>query len=99
MYLTITTPDGLLFGLNVPVEGPCHELTLVKQFTWKQILESVLEIDNNQYYVYADSALMLKPFLMVPFGAVGADEMEMELNWDMCPVRVAVEWNEKNVKL
>lgn len=98
MYMTITTPDGLMFALHGPVEGRRHDLTLMRQSGWEEVLADVLDIEGVQYYVYADSAFTVRPYLQAPFGTVGASVAELDFNRRMCGVRVAVEWNYKDLK-
>lgn len=98
MYMTITTPDGLISALHGPIEGRRHDLTLFRQSGWEADLEHLLLIDGIQHYVYADSAFTIRPYLQVPFGTVGATLQQVLFNRAMSGVRVAVEWNYKDLK-
>lgn len=98
IYQTLTTPDGLIFALHGPVEGRRHDLTLLRQSGWEGQLSDILQVNGDQFYVYADSAYMLRPYMIVPYCAMGASVEQMAFNAAMSSVRVAVEWNYKDLK-
>lgn len=98
MYILITTPDGLISALNKPINGRSLDLTQFRSSGWEADLQLVRSIDEIQYYVYADSAFTILPYLQVPFGAVCATLQQVPFNHAMSEVRVAVEWNYKKLK-
>lgn len=66
-YQSLTTPDGLLFGLYGPVVGRRHDLTLLRLSNWDNKLQDCLNFNNRQFYIYGDGAYQLKPWIQKPF--------------------------------
>lgn len=64
MCLSITKPDGLLFSLYGPVEGSRHEFILLRQSEWEGVLERALIINGEKFNLFADSAFMLRFYLI-----------------------------------
>lgn len=58
---TLTTPDGLVFALFVSEVGRRHDLTLLRENGWSEKLEECFLIDGMYYYIYGDSAYLLRP--------------------------------------
>ena len=58
----------------------------------------MLVVDGVQYYIYGDAAYMLRPYMQCPFCTVVATPAQLQFNRDMARVRVAVEWNYKDLK-
>ena len=58
VYQTITTPDGFLFALYGPKAGRRHYLTLLRDSGWEDVLETCLNINSRQFYVYGDCAYL-----------------------------------------
>ena len=98
IYQTITTPDGLMFALYGPEVGRRHDLTLYRESNWGEILEEYLLSDGEYYYIYGDSAYLLRPWMIRPFTRGVCSEQEAAFNTMMSEVRVSVEHNYKDVK-
>lgn len=98
IYQTITTPDGLMFALFGPELGRRHDLTLYRESGWEPIMENFLHIDGVQFYIFGDSAYLLRPWMQRPFFRELATLDEKLFNTAMSSVRVAVEHNYKDLK-
>lgn len=98
IYQTVTTPDGLMFGMYGPVEGRRHDLTLLRESRWDDIWREALFIDGEWFYVYGDSAYLLRPWMMRPFTRGVCSAEETFFNTRMSEVRVCVEQNYKDLK-
>ena len=98
IYQAVTTPDGLLFNLYGPEVGRRHDLTLLRQSGLQDSLQNCLHINGRQFYIYVDAAYVLKPWLQVAFPRAGASLERQILNTRMSGVRIAVEWNYKDLK-
>lgn len=98
IYQTISTPDGLMFSLFGPLEGRRHDLTLLRQSDWEQILSNTLTIDGRQYYIFGDSAYLLRPWMMRPFIREFATADQLLFNTQMSSLRVLVEHNYRDLK-
>lgn len=66
-YQTLSTLDGLIVALWGPKVGRRHDLMLMRRSAWEGFLEEILNINDDQYYDYCDSAYILRPYMMVPF--------------------------------
>lgn len=93
MYMTLATPDGLLFALHQPVERRRHDLTLLRQNGWEGVLEEGLVLAGEQFSLHADFAFMVRPYFIVPFNKAAANAAELQFNTSISAVRVAVKWN------
>lgn len=98
MYLTVTTPHGLQFSMYGPVKYNRQYLTLLRESWWEQVLQEFLLTDGEQYSLYADSAFMWRPYLIVSFNKAHADTAKLHFNANMSAVHVAVEENYKDLK-
>lgn len=98
VYQTVTTPDGLMFALYGPVEGRRHDLTLLRESGWNDVWGESLFIDGEWYYIYGDSAYLLRPWLLRPFTRGVCSGPEAVFNTRMSEARVCVEQNYKDVK-
>ena len=98
IYQTITSPDGLIFSLYGPEVSRRHDVTLLREIGIEEGLQSCLLINGRQYYLYADAAYMLRPWMQIAFPRAGATAEEEAYNTRMSAVRVAVEWNYKDLK-
>ena len=98
MYQTVTTPDGLIFHLYGPEVGRRHDLTLLRESGLQDRLRICLKINDRQFYIYGGAAYMLRPWLQVAYPRVGACVERQTFNTCMSAVRVAVEWNYKDLK-
>lgn len=98
IYQTITTPDGLMFALYGPVEGRRHDLTLLRESRWSEVWQECLFIDGDWYYLYGDSAYLLRPWMQRPYTRGVCSAQETAFNTQMSEVRVSVEHNYKDLK-
>lgn len=98
IYQTMTTPDGLVFALYGPEEGRRHDLTLLRKSGWNERLQEALLIDGEYYYIYGDSAYMLRPWMQRPFQHGLCSAQEAIFNAAMSAVRVTVEHSYKDIK-
>lgn len=65
----------------------------------EESLQDSLLINNTQYYVYADSAYVLRPYMMVGFRHPNISDEEVQFNRRMSSARITVEWAFKEVKM
>ena len=98
MYQTETTPDGLIFHLYGLEVGGRHDLTLLRESKLQDRLQICLKINGRQFYIYSDAAYMIRPWLQVSYPRTGATLDRQTFNTNMSAVRVAVEWNCKDLK-
>ena len=99
IYQTITTPDGLIFSLYGPEVGRRHDITVLRSSGVSEILQDCLQIDGEQFYIFADKAYILRPWMQVGFDSTTATVEQQMFNTEMCKVREAVEWSYKEIKL
>lgn len=98
VYQSITTPDGLIFHMYGPEVGRRHDITLYRDSNIDAALQEALEIDLEQFYIYADQAYMIRPWLQVGYNRAWASPQELAHNSAMNAARTAVEWTYKDVK-
>lgn len=98
IYQTLTTPDGLMFALYGPEEGRRHDITLYRHSEWEAILSECLHINGQYYYIFGDSAYMLRPWMQRLYSHGIRTPEQAEFNGKMSTVRVAVEHNYKDLK-
>lgn len=55
-------------------------------------------IDNRQYYLFGDSAFIMRPWCQVAFNRTIATPEQKVFNTKMSRARVCVEWSYKDVK-
>ena len=66
-FQAMTLPDGLIFNVFGPIEGRRHDIILFCNSELEQSLQQSLMVHGRQFYVYADSAYVLRPYMMVGF--------------------------------
>lgn len=98
IYQSLTTPDGLMFSLFGPLEGRRHDMTLLRQSGWNEVLRDNLHIDGEWFYIYGDSAYLLRLWMQRPFTRGTCSAEEGTVNTRMSEARVSVEHNYKDVK-
>lgn len=97
-YQTLTTPDGLMFALFGPEVGRRHDVTLYRSSQWESVLRDNMYIAGIQYYIYGDSAYLLRPWMQLPYFRDMATAEQVGFITAMSKVRVAVEHNYKDLK-
>lgn len=97
-FQSITSPDGLVFHLFGPVEGRRHDMMMYYLSGIDSALRESLLIGEVQYYVYGDSAYVLRAWLQIGFDGHHLTPAEKEFTTVMSQMRVAVEWTFKDVK-
>lgn len=95
---SLITPDGLVFHLFGPIEGRRHDMMLYHMSGMEGMLRDTLEINGVQYFIYGDSAYVLRAWLQTGFDGQDLTEEGQEFNTAMSELRVAVEWTFKDVK-
>ena len=98
IYQSLSTPDGLIYALHGPVEGRRHDLTLLYQSEWEEVMQNAFVIDGTQYYIYGDSAYLLRPWMQRPFVREFATPAQLEFNTAMSALRILVEHNYRDLK-
>lgn len=98
IYQTVTTPDGLMFSLYGPMEGRRHDMTLLRESNWNEVLSQCLFIDGEWFYIYGDAAYLLRPWMQRPYTRGVCSATEELFNKKMSEVRVCVEHNYKDLK-
>jgi nuclease HARBI1 len=97
-FQAVAAPDGLLLGLYGPTEGRRHDMSMYSESGIDTMLANSLLIQNQQYYIYGDSAYALRPYLQVAFRGADISPEQLEFNTSMNTVRTAVEWMFKDIK-
>lgn len=98
IYQTVSTPDGLIFHLNGPVQALRHDLTLYSRSYMEIMLHQSMFIQGTQYRLYGDKAYTLRPWLQVGFPTGLITSEQTEFHTAMNSVREAVEWAYKELK-
>lgn len=98
VFQTITTPDGLIFHLYGPVEGRRPDAYLYRESGVDLLLQQHLHIDGEQFYLYADKAYVVRPWMQTAFPGPTLTAEQAEFNRSMNTVRTAVEWSYGEVK-
>lgn len=98
VYLTVSTPDGLVLYLYGPEVGRRHDMTLYRQSGVDDQLRETLLIDAQQFYIYGDPAFVLRPWMQVGFNRAFATPAQHTFNAAMSSAREAVEWSYKDTK-
>lgn len=62
-WKSITTLYGLIFHLYGLKDGRRHYTTICSNSNMDSVLEAMLHVDGLQYYVYADWAYKMRPWL------------------------------------
>lgn len=97
-FQTLSTPDGLIFNLFGPEDGRRHDLTLYSKSELDSTLEQNLMIGGQRYYVYADQAYMLRPWLQIGYERNNITPHQQEFNSSNNAARTAVEWSYKDLR-
>lgn len=98
VYITVSTPDGLIAYLHGPEVGRRHDMTLYRQSGLDDSLSETLLIGGDQFYIYGDAAFLLRPWMQVGFNRAFATPPQLMFNSAMSAAREAVEWNYKDTK-
>lgn len=61
------TQDGPILAMYGQEEGSRHDLTLLRKSGWNETLQEELLIDDEYYYIYGDSAYMLRTWMQRQF--------------------------------
>lgn len=98
VYLTITTPDGLILYMYGPEEGRRHDMTLYRKSNLDEVMQHSLMIEGEQFYVYGDNGFVMRPWMQIGFAPSLAGPYESMYNSAMSSAREAVEWSYKDLK-
>lgn len=98
IYLTVTTPDGLMFYLYGSEVGSRHDVTLYRQSGLDDALQELCGIKGQQFYVYGNSAFIMRTWMQIAFNRSVATIAKNLFNNAMSSAREAVEWGYKDVK-
>jgi len=96
-FPNVLTLDGLFFHLFGLVEGRRHDMTLYHESAMDATLADALIVGGEQYYLYADVAHMMRPWLQTAFEGILSPDQDAHSNAMKVP-RTAVEWGFKDVK-
>lgn len=73
----------------------------IKMLFWHSDREKILEdetiINGKKFYIYFDAAYFIRPYMQVPFVFWTANEIQRAFRTTMSKVRIAVEWNYKDM--
>lgn len=58
-YMTITTPDELIFTGHCFQDRKRYNMTLLRRSGWEEELDEILNTDGDHYYSYSDSAFTI----------------------------------------
>lgn len=64
----VSTPDGLIFHLYIPVEGRRHNLTVFRNSGLEPVRSQHLMIKGSHNFIYRDPAYIQSDYLQVGFG-------------------------------
>jgi nuclease HARBI1 len=70
-YQLISAPDGLALHYTGPVEGRKHDMAIFSESGIEEALAASLHINGIQYYIFEDSAYVLRGCLMTGFDGTG----------------------------
>lgn len=73
-------------------------MTLYRQCSLDEQLQQQSVINRVQFYLYADEAFILRPYLQVAFKRSTATAAKHLFNNSMSSVRETVDWSYKDVK-
>lgn len=96
IYQSITTPDGLMFSFYGPMKRRHHDLKILRESGWSDILHD-RRLDG-WYYIYGDSAYLLWSWMQRPFISGICSFQEEPFNTKMSEVCVAVENSYRDLK-
>ena len=97
-YITMTTPDGLVYFAHGPVEGRRNDLFLLVTLGLDEALSQNLLINDTQYYVYGEGIFPHRAYLQVAYDRTMATAIQNFFNTCNNRVRTSVEWSYKYVK-
>ena len=66
-FQSVSLPDGIIFHLFGPLESRLHDMTLFRVSNLETALERSLLIDGRQFYIYGDSAYVLRSYLQIAY--------------------------------
>lgn len=100
LFCTVTSPDGLIFYCEGPVEGRRHDLFLLNFTGLDDDLRSGLLIDGTQYYVHGDSAYVnhVRAWILCGFPRAYETPFTAAFNRSKNRSRTSVEWSYKDLK-
>lgn len=81
LYQAISTPEGLMFRFFGSIESRGHYLTFPSQSQWEDVLTNFCFIDNYQFYIFGDSAYVLRPRMIRPFIRALSTPEQLILNY------------------
>jgi nuclease HARBI1 len=81
-------PNGMIFNIFGPWEGRRHDMTLFRASGIGENLSNGLIINSQQYYLYADSGYVSRPYMLAPFSHQKNSIAEQLFNKRMSKVRV-----------
>lgn len=90
-FQTVVTPDGLISHLFGPVDGRRHDLFMLNESGFKDVLEKNSNFHNK--LIYGDPAYGCTNVFCCPFKGCRVDVPQHELNKAMSAIRVSVEWS------
>ena len=97
-FQSMSLPDGIIHHLFGPLESRRHDMTLFRDSQIESALQRSLMIDGRQFYIYGDSAYVLRPFLQIAFQGAALTEEQCQFNTEMNRLRTSVEWGFKDIK-
>lgn len=98
IYLTLSTPDGLIFPLHGPEVGERHDLTLYRESNRESTLQNYLNIEDEQYCIYGYLANLPLTWMLRPFYSALATLEQAVFSTAMSAVWLSVEHNYKDLK-
>lgn len=96
--LTDKTPDGLILYVYGPEVGRRHDITLYRQSGLDEELQQQSIINGVKFYLNADPAFILRPYLQVPSNRSTSTAAQQPFNNTMSTVRETVERSYKDVE-
>lgn len=87
-----------MFAMYGPEVGRRQYLTLYRQRGWEQVLRDFLLVNQEYFYIFGDSAYLLRPWMQRPLSRDLEKPNQLLFNTAMNDVRVSVEQNYKDRK-
>lgn len=91
-FQVVLLPDGLAIHTGSMHEGRRHDITLWRRSNLDVQLESILDIDGEQYSIFGDSAYVRKPWLEIPDSGAFLTPYQEHVNASKSKARVTAEW-------
>lgn len=91
IHLTITRPDGLILYLYGPYDGGRHDMTSYICSGPDEALQQHAVIDGLPYYIFGDSAFIIRPYLQIVFHSAIAIPEQVLFNTAMSRSRESVD--------